>query len=181
MTPPLPRTVILLDVEASGLGPDAWPVEVGVAVVEDDAIVVCESRLIRPHPGWSEEGWAEDSAAVHGIPRTALDDAPPAGEVALWPLGLLGGRRAWSDAPMHDRRWLDTLTRAAGHGPGAVRLDDYDRALFGVFGEDTRGQAAIRAAWLHVDRTPVAHRAAADPRLLAEGYLAGRRALEGCA
>ena len=175
--PALPETVVILDVEASGLGPLSWPIEVGVAIVEGDAIAHAEARLIRPHPGWDPAGWTEDSAAVHGIPRAALESAPPPAEVAAWLLDLLAGRRAWSDAPMSDWRWLNELTDAAGLGWGAVRLGDYDRALIAAFGTSERGQEAVRAAWAHFDGIPTPHRAEADARLMAEAYLIGRRVL----
>ena len=175
--PALPETVIVLDVVGSGMGPRSWPVEIGVAIAEGDAIALCESRLIHPHPEWSEDAWDEESAREHGIARGALNEAQTPEEVARWLLDLLAGRRCWSDGPMYHRYWLNALTAPTGHGLGAVLLDDFDDALMSSFGTDPPGPAAIRAVWGHVERAPAAHRAGAGARALAEGWLAGRRVM----
>ena len=175
--PALPEIVIVLDVVGSGMGPNSWPVEIGVAIAEGHAITRCESRLIRPHPEWPETAWDEESTREHGIARDALDEATASDEVAGWLLELLAGRRCWSDAAMYYRYWLNALTAPTGHGLGAVLLDDFDDALMAAFGTDPPGLAAIRAVWGHVERAPAAHRAGAGARVLAEGWLAGRRVM----
>ena len=175
-TAALPDALVVLDLEASGLHVLSWPIGVGVAVVEGDAIARSGSRLIQPDPSWDPGGWSEDSAAGHGIPRAALDRAPAPAEVARWLIDLVDGRLALSDAPPFDRAWLSSLLAAANVRPDPIRLRDYDRALIETFGTDEAGQAAIRAAWAHLAAaTP--HRAEADARRLANAYLAGRRAL----
>ena len=175
--PALPQTVIVLDVVGSGRGPNSWPVEISVAIAEGEAIALCESRLIRPHPEWPEAAWDEESARAHGIARGALDGAQAPEEVAGWLLDLLAGRRAWSDGPMYHRYWLNALTAPTGHGLGAVLLDDFDDALMSSFGSDQFGLAAIRAVWGHVERAPAAHRTGAGARVLAEGWLAERQVM----
>ena len=176
-TAALPDALVVLDVEASGLGELSWPIEVGVAVVEGDAVARSGSRLIRPDPSWDAAGWSGDSAAVHGISRAALDRAPAPADVARWLIDLVDGRPAVSDAPPFDRAWLSSLFAAANVRPDPIRLRDYDRALIEAFGTDEAGQAAIRAAWAHLAAAPTPHRAEADARRLANAYLAGRRAL----
>ena len=175
--PALPQTVIVLDVVGSGRGPNSWPVEIGVAIAEGEAITRCESRLIRPHPEWSEDAWDEESARDHGIARDALDGATAPKEVAGWLLDLLAGRRCWSDAAMYHRYWLNALTAPTGQGLGAVLLDDFDDALMAAFGSDQLGLAAIRAVWGHVEGAPAVHRASVGARVLAEGWLAGRQVM----
>jgi len=72
---------IFNDFEASSLGEDSWPVEIGVAWLDGDAIMV-RSSLIRPHPDWPESAWSPESARIHAIARDALEAAPMAETVA---------------------------------------------------------------------------------------------------
>lgn len=104
---------IFIDFEASSLSITSWPIEVGIAKADDGQVVV-ESKLIRPVRGWSEDDWSPESEAVHGIPRSALDDAEPAADVAKWLLKKLNGQVVVSDAPEFDQMWLDRLLQTAG-------------------------------------------------------------------
>lgn len=72
---------IFNDFEASSLGEDSWPVEIGVAWLDGDAIMV-RSSLIRPHPDWPESAWSPESARIHAIARDAPEAAPMAETVA---------------------------------------------------------------------------------------------------
>lgn len=100
--------IAFLDIEASGLGPDSWPIEIGVAWL-DWRKVITHSSLIRPRPEWPEDAWIPESALVHGIDRAELDDAPQADEVARWFRQLIGDRILISDAPEYDAMWLARL------------------------------------------------------------------------
>ena len=131
--------LVILDVEASGLGELSWPIEVEVAVVEGDAVARSGSRLIRPDPSWDAAGRSEDSAAVHRIPRAALDGAPAPAEVARWLIDLVDARPSLSDVPLYDRAWLSSLLAAANVGRNPIRLRDCDRALIKAFGTDEAG------------------------------------------
>lgn len=102
--------IAFIDVEASGLGPDSWPIEIGVAWL-DGRKVITHSSLIRPRPEWSNEAWNPRSAKIHGIDREELNDAPDADEVAQWFRQLVGDRVLISDAPNHDGMWLERLLR----------------------------------------------------------------------
>jgi len=51
-----------LDVEASGLGPDSFPIEIGWAILGGPA----GSVLIKPAPDWSQDAWDETAEDLHG-------------------------------------------------------------------------------------------------------------------
>lgn len=63
---PAARPPTIIDVEASGFGPDSYPIEVGV--IRDDGERYC--CLIRPQPNWQH--WDDSAQALHGINRQEL-------------------------------------------------------------------------------------------------------------
>ena len=93
-----PDHLIFLDIEASGLGPDSWPIEVGLAWIVDQAVQTWSS-LIRPEPDWDPDAWSDQSAIIHNIPREDLDAAPKAIDVAHEVMERIAARHVISDAP----------------------------------------------------------------------------------
>jgi len=158
--------VLILDLEASGLGPGSWPIEVGLSWVEEGE-VRSWSSLIRPEPDWDEEAWDPMAEEVHGIGRDRLADAPSAWVVAEELLGRLAGRPAYSDAPEFDGRWLRRLLDAHPTEAG-VRLLDFDQAVGAVCG--ARG-----ADWAYerLERTRTPHRAGPDAARMMGAILYG--------
>ena len=161
--------VMCVDLEASGLGADSWPIEIGIAWIDKDDKVRSDSRLIRPEPFWAPEGWSAESAAVHGILREELDAAPTADEVARWFLRMTSGRHLLSDAPEFDAFWLGRVVDLDAEG---VRLLDYDNAAWTTF-IDVPG--ALHKVFGHRARQKTLHRAEADARDLAAAWRAGLR------
>lgn len=97
--------IAIIDVEASGLHFDSYPIE--VAVLKED-----ETRcwLIKPEPNWNY--WCDTAESLHCISRTTLErDGLPAAEVVK----LLGeflenfNGVLYSDADRWDADWMDTL------------------------------------------------------------------------
>ena len=119
-----------VDLEASGLGAESWPIEIGVAWIDDAGKIRSDSQLIRPDPSWSPEGWSDESAAIHGIARDALEAAPTTDAVAHWFLEMSRGRPLLSDAPEFDAVWLARVVDLDANG---LRLLDYDRAAWTAF------------------------------------------------
>ena len=156
---------IFLDIEASGLSPGSWPIEVGLAKVTDAGIEVWSS-LIRPDPSWSMDDWSEKSQRIHNIPRSDLDQAPEAASVVREVLERFHAATACSDAPEYDGRWLQVLFDTAGDT--APRLNDFHQLLNTEFS----GLALDRTyEWL--SRTPLPHRAGPDAERLALAYQNG--------
>ncbi len=160
---------MFVDLEASGLGPDSWPIELGVAWIDEEDEIRSESRLIRPEASWTSHGWSTESAAVHGIGRAELATAPSAATVARWFLRLAGGNRLVSDAPEIDERWLSRILDLGQHG---IRLLDFDQLAWKVFGG---GQGALGKMYGYRAGQKTVHRAEADARDLTAAWRAGLR------
>jgi len=158
--------VLIIDLEASGLGPGSWPIEVGLAWVEAGE-VRSWSSLIRPEPDWDEEAWDPMAEDIHGISRSELKIAPTAWSVAAELLRRVAGRPVFSDAPEFDSRWVRRLLDAQPVDAG-VRLLDVDQAVGAVCGE--RG-----ADWAYerLERTGTPHRAGPDAVRMLEAILYG--------
>ncbi|CTQ48094.1 exonuclease, DNA polymerase III, epsilon subunit family [Jannaschia donghaensis] len=169
--------LIFIDFEASSLFSDSWPIEIGLARIEPDGTISQTGRLIRPDPAWSETAWSPESAEVHRIPRSALDDADPAADVARWATDAIGDAVLISDAPEFDQRWLDRLL-ATRPGAPTLRIQDFDNAAWTVFVESRAGiSAALKAVYDTRARRRTTHRAAQDAADLAMSWRAGLRVL----
>ena len=158
--------VLVVDLEASGLGPGSWPIEVGLAWVEEGE-VRSWSSLIRPEPDWDEGAWDPIAEEVHGISREALEGAPTAWTVAADLLSRVAGRPVFSDAPEHDGRWLRRLLDAQPT-PAGVRILDFDQAVGAVCGEQGANWAYER-----LERTRTPHRAGQDAARMMGAILYG--------
>lgn len=102
------RPPIIIDIEASGFGPDSYPIEVGLVL--DDGRKYCS--LVVPRHDWTH--WDPNAETLHGIARaTLLAHGKPVFEVAGKLNELLSGRTAYSDGWVVDRPWLDRLYAAA--------------------------------------------------------------------
>ncbi len=115
-----------IDIEASGFGPESWP----VSVAWSDSAGVISTLLIRPEPGWIH--WDHHAELVHGLDRDHLvRQGHPVAVVATRLADDLKGTLAFSDAPEFDGGWLETLYRAIG-SPVPFRLDHADDLLVGA-------------------------------------------------
>ena len=176
MPSPAHATPIFLDFEASGLGRDSWPIEVGLAWITPAGNIESAARLIAPHPSWPEHGWSTESAKIHGIPLETLHVAGlPAREVAAWCATALDGRQALCDAPEFDGMWmkrlLATLPRQAGQTSPAQlppRPAHWQEALISRMPGEVEYDRALRRADALGARLPVPHRAEQDAARLAQ-------------
>ena len=164
---------VFIDFEASSLAPNGWPIEVGIAWVNNGTIVV-ESKLIRPVSTWSMNDWHPESEAVHGISRADLDNAEPAENVAIWLRDKLQGKLVVSDAPEFDQRWLDGLMQTIGGAP-EIKLGDFDQVAWWGFSEmDGRiAPGRLHRVYETLVNENTVHRAGDDAAKLARAWLAG--------
>ena len=150
------ETPAVLSMEASGSGPDSYPVEVGFVL--PDGTTRC--TLIRPPAHWTH--WDPQAERVHRIPRAAAvthgRDVP---EVAAQLNALLAGRTVYCDGRAHDEAWLRRLFDAAGTPP-TFRLENLGMLL-----------SDREAAFWHVLQQQVAtemrlqrHRASSDAKII---------------
>lgn len=158
---------VFLDFEASGLGPQSWPIELGVSWITPDLKVNTYANLIKPSVDWAEDGWSPASAAVHGILRHDLNTAPSVDVVARDFLTILGNRIALSDAPGFERVWLETLLEAA-QLVNTVEIRDFKITMSQTFSSAVMDQLSAQKAL-----GAAAHRAGADSKHMALLWLAG--------
>jgi hypothetical protein len=152
----------VLDFEASGLGDNSWPIEVGWAIVGGPV----RSLLIQPQADWSLEAWDPKAEAIHGIAfeRLQIDGCDPRAVCEALDADL-AGLPVLTDAPAYDSHWLVCLYRAADSVPPFKmgNFYDYCARLFGSEGLDTAVGEAEQS-------TPAIHRAAQDVRHLIAVY-----------
>lgn len=95
----------ILDIEASGLHFDSYPIEIAVLIGDD-----VRSWLIKPQAGW--DYWSETAEEMHGISRAMLEKEGMAAEVVaeqLNDLAVEAGGVLYSDAAFWDEDWIKTL------------------------------------------------------------------------
>jgi hypothetical protein len=115
--PPSFWRVAFIDLEASGLGSNGFPTELGWAVIRQDGSIESDSCLIRPPPKWTfyANAWSYASEHLTGITREMLEqDGLPPGEAMKRFLAAVGERQLFSDEPDFDAHWLAMLAKAAG-------------------------------------------------------------------
>jgi len=106
-------TPAFIDVEASGLGPRSYPIEVGL--ITSTGTMFC--TLIVPPEEWARldaVAWDPQAESVHGITRSILTTyGKPLAEVARELNRVAGGMTLFSDAWGNDYAWLARLFDAA--------------------------------------------------------------------
>jgi hypothetical protein len=107
MKKPIDRPYII-DIEASGFGPDGYPIEIGVAL--EPGKKFCS--LLLPREEWTH--WDIEAEKLHRIPRDILETyGSPINEVALSLNELLENQTIYSDAWVVDKDWLAQMYYAA--------------------------------------------------------------------
>ena len=102
--------IAFIDLEASGLGADSWPIEVGWCFPEGPP----RAFLVRTEPEWKDAAWDPKAEALHGVSRKELARAGASSQDVCNALNeALGGVRVYSDAPDWDGFWLYRLYQAA--------------------------------------------------------------------
>jgi hypothetical protein len=157
---------VFLDFEASSLGKQSYPIEVGW-VFEDGREGDC---LIRPAPGWTE--WDPEAEAMHGISReTLLAQGTPHDVVCERLVQLFEGNVVYASSPPWDGKWLSMLLRAAGRPRHLLRLRDSEEAFaqaarmrLGPDADEAAVEEAIVLARVSAAAQTVTHRALADAR-----------------
>lgn len=167
----LPFPLVTLDFEASGLGPDSYPIEIGLAWwSHPDELIGSWSTLICPPLRWREAfKWHPASQKIHGITLEELETGVQpleALEEANRRMTALRARMAFIDGGIHDNRWMLALADVAGIRP-VFSLPDWD-GLAGLLSPEGY-QKMVH--WL--DRQKIPHRAEPDARLLLEAIRVG--------
>lgn len=172
---------VFLDFEASSLGQDSYPIEIGWVFADGRA----EGHLIRPAPDWTD--WNPAAEAIHGIPRATLEREGASVEaVAARMVDVLAGHQLYASAPSWDGKWLSALLRAAGLPRHQLRLQDSEvaqreaaAALLALHIPTEEINAAIANALTIADVRfrggPPRHRAVADAEEERQRWIAVQR------
>lgn len=100
---------IIIDIEASGFSSDSYPIEVGLAMANDEKYC----SLILPKEDWTH--WDQEAERVHRVSRDILETyGKPIHEVTHKLNELLAGKTIYSDGWVVDQPWLIKLFHAAG-------------------------------------------------------------------
>ena len=152
--------IATLDIEASDIHPESYPIEVGILMPNGDSYC----SLIKPPADWLH--WSAEAEAIHGISREELiENGRPVDEVAYTLNGFLKNKTIYSDCWVLDHPWMIRLFQAASLEPAFIvsdimyRLseDEYDE--LGVIKRSIESQ-------LNIER----HRATNDARILQLAY-----------
>ncbi len=151
----------IIDIEASGLEWESYPIEVAVRV--DGRL---HNWLIKPLPQWTH--WCETAEGLHGISREQLareGEEPRAVAEALNSLLVPTNTLVYSDAARWDSDWLHTLYDAVQSEPAFTLLSIYD--FFDPDQDETFKQEFERLTRLGAYRQ---HRAADDVEMIYQAY-----------
>ena len=101
-------TPTIIDMEASGFGPQSYPIEIGVAL--ESGATLC--YLVQPRKDWTF--WDENAERVHRIPRDILEaHGRPIEEVAHDLNKNVDTETVFSDGWEVDSPWLSQLFERA--------------------------------------------------------------------
>ncbi len=159
-----PRRVLFLDIEASSLGPESWPVEIGWAWIVDGRV---ESReaVVAPRESWPVSAWCAAAERCHGLTLDRVRRGWPADAVAAM-TDAFADFEVVSDNPGWDQMWLDLLRE----GRPVVKVNALRSAARRHLSADA---ASVLALELFRDRAP--HRAGGDAERLARAWAAAAR------
>ena len=165
--PLTPAHWMFLNIKAAGPGPDAWPIEVGLAWIVYGRVHTWSS-LIRPEPDWDPGVWSDQSATIHNIPRAELNTAPRAYDVAYDLFEWIAAHHVIHERSQFDHIWIARLMETIGVAPPELlRLD------FVVAYASEGNVHVIKHVLAHMKETPQLHRAGADAARLAQAVLSG--------
>lgn len=102
------NSIATLDIEASGIHPDSYPIEIGIFLENGDSYC----SLIKPADSWHY--WSQEAEAIHGISREELEQhGRPLQEVTATLNQCLNHCTVYSDCWVLDHVWMIKLFEAA--------------------------------------------------------------------
>lgn len=110
--------IATLDIEASGIHPESYPIEIGVILPNGDAYC----NLIKPASTWTY--WDDDAEKIHGISQDELIQyGKEVLEVARELNHFLKDITVYSDCWLLDQPWLTTLFQQTSNEPTFKLMD----------------------------------------------------------
>ena len=102
----------VLDVEASGLGSNSYPIEVGIVLADGTEY----QSIIKPAPDWQH--WSEDAEIMHGLSRDYIEaNGQPIRQVCSELNNLCRNETLYTDCWVYDLPWVLKLFEQAGMYP----------------------------------------------------------------
>lgn len=102
----------VIDIEASGLDPKSYPIELGIVLGSGRTF----EALIKPIKQWNY--WSDEAEAIHGISRERIErEGQSVRDVCLALNAFCEGEILYSDAWTLDNKWLKDLFQAANMEP----------------------------------------------------------------
>lgn len=150
--------ITTLDFEASSIGGNSYPIEIGIACWRGPGHnATVWSKLIAPTRAWDRRNaWSPQSEAVHGIPREHLElGLDPDEAMQLLNKRCPIGTIAFCDGGQHDSYWLEELADAA-EIEAQLHLGSWGK-LLRSFDQD-----ALNRIERYKDGKNLTHRAGAD-------------------
>lgn len=152
---------IIVDVEASGLHPDSYPIEIAWFDFESGEH---DSFLIKPASYWTY--WDPIAESIHGIDQAELImKGLSVFEASDRLLDRLRGRTVYSDAVPYDSMWIEALLEASGE----IRTVAID-SVFSLVSDDECGDLMDR-----LSSTEKPHRALDDCRVIADCVFSAKK------
>lgn len=160
--------IAFIDLEASGLNAQSWPVEIGWAFYDGDPV----STLICPDESWPLSAWDDEAQALHGISIDQLNKKGRAPEQVCTELNdALEGFFVFSDAPEWDGFWLYRLFSVCRMRPAFSVLNYLELLEPLISGNIDELVTAVE------EIAPRRHRAADDAKHLQMLYQYARKAI----
>lgn len=102
----------IIDIEASGIGSESYPIEVGIVL--SSGARYC--TLIKPHESWTY--WSKSAERLHHIPQPILFSRGKDMVMVCEQLNeFIGGKTIFSDNVSADKPWLKKLFLTTGIKP----------------------------------------------------------------
>ena len=151
----------IIDIEASGLSRDSYPIEVGLSLANGKHYC----QLIKPAKDWT--CWDNEAEKVHGIPRQCLyKHGESCTKVALELNQLLQNQTVYTDGWVVDQPWLIKLFFAAG-----IEQKFYISDLQMILSEKQMDIWHAIKNQVALDLNLQRHRASFDAQIIQETYM----------
>jgi hypothetical protein len=156
---PLLDACLILDIEASGLHPTSFPIEIAWT----GWAITTKSFLIKPDASWAIEDWDEAAEDLHHISLAdILRDGVDAKTIINALLSDAAGKTIISDGVSFDQNWLNMLFDASEQSQ-TIKLQDSTAWLASMIKHlNLDASQVIDTLRSCDDDLPIAHRAAGD-------------------
>ena len=152
--------MIILDIEASSLSQESYPIEIAWGTKDN---VKCFLINPEPIPDWTE--WNRESEKIHNIPREQLKQGYPPSIVVKELVKDLEDKEVFVDGGAFDVFWKNRLLRACGIPDSKVILSDIVQLWRNYF-HNTEPKEALKIIQLEYNAMksmhPIVHRAKDD-------------------